>query len=100
MHWVLFLLAAGCFIVVLYATSTVLLFIALLAMLLFMFAGIITLASARIQGQSRNEAHILSPEDLRALRNKAQAGNAVSAGRHPPGTAPAPPAGTVGEPQP
>lgn len=80
MHWVLFLLAAGCFIVVIYATSTVLLFFALLATLILMFAGIITLASARIQGQSRNEVHILSPEELRALRNKSRSGDTASAG--------------------
>ena len=72
MPWVFFLLAGGSFFIVLHAESGWLLGIMLLATLGFMLAGVLALASARINRNSRNEVHILSPEELRALRRAAQ----------------------------
>lgn len=71
MPWIFFLLAAGCFFIVLNAQSALLLGIALIATLALMLAGVLSLASSRINSGSRNEVHILSPEELRALRNAA-----------------------------
>lgn len=79
MPWIFFLLAAGCFFIVLNAQSALLLGIALIATLALMLAGVLSLASARINSGSRNEVHILSPEELRALRDSAS-NQAASAG--------------------
>lgn len=85
MPWIFFLLAAGCFFIALNAQSALLLGIALIATLALMLAGVLSLASSRINSGSRNEVHILSPEELRALRNAANthtasANNADSGG--------------------
>lgn len=75
MPWIYFLLAAGCFVIVLNAESALLLGLTLLAMLGLMLAGVLALASARINSRARNEAQILSSTELRALRERAAAGN-------------------------
>lgn len=80
MPWIFFLLAAGCFIIVLNAQSALLLGLALLAMLGLMLAGVLSLASSRINSRSRSEAHILTPDELRALRNRAHRQGSADSG--------------------
>lgn len=70
MHWILFSLAVGCFLIVLNSTSALLVGLTLLLGLALILAGVIAMASARIQGQARSEARILSADELRALRER------------------------------
>lgn len=73
MPWVLLLLAVACFLVPYFTTSFALGALCLVLALLFFVAGVMTLISSRIGENTRNAAQILGPDELRALRARAEA---------------------------
>jgi hypothetical protein len=86
MAWFLMLLAVGCLLVPFVTKSFALGVLCLMLSLVFLVAGAMMLLSARITSASR-KAENLSPEELRVLREQAQAKRASSAGT-PSGTTP------------
>ncbi|MFY2764019.1 hypothetical protein [Arenimonas sp. MALMAid1274] len=86
MHW-LYLLASllclGLAMIRTLPTIGVLIFLA--GSLAFMVAWILGWMSSRISSQSRDVSHIMSPEELRRLREQAEARK--NAGRPPEGNA-------------
>lgn len=85
MPWVLLLLAVACFLVPYFTTSVGLGALCLILALVFFVAGVMALISSRIGDSSRNSAQILTPDELRALRERAEAQ------RQPAGTPADPP---------
>jgi hypothetical protein len=73
MRWLFFLLSAVCFAVAFRTYSVGLAALCLLLALLLLVAGVLALASHRIQARARDEVHIASPEELRRLREQAAA---------------------------
>ena len=73
MAWILLLLAVACFLVPFFTVSFALGALCLLAALVLIVVALLLLLSARVGGATRN-APILSAEELRALREQAQAG--------------------------
>ena len=69
----LLLLAFGAFWAALTATSPVVTILALLAGLVLFLGFVLKLASDRIGSRSRDEALMLDPEELRRLREQAEA---------------------------
>ena len=78
MAWFLMLLAVGCLLVPFVTKSFALGVLCLMLSLVFLVAGAMMLLSARITSASR-KAEILSPEELRVLREQAQAKRASNA---------------------
>ena len=78
MAWFLMLLAVGCFLVLFVTKSFALGVLCLLLSLLFLVAATMMLLSARIASATRN-VDILSAEELRVLRDEAQAKRTASA---------------------
>jgi hypothetical protein len=72
MAWILLLLAIGCFLVTFVTKSFAFGVLCMLLALVLVIAGTMLLLSARIGDTTRKPA-ILSPEELRALREQAQA---------------------------
>ena len=72
MPWILLLLAIACFVVPFLTTSVGLGTLCVVLALVFLLLGMMTLISSRMQYNSRNDAQILSPEELRALRERAE----------------------------
>ncbi|MFC5570824.1 hypothetical protein ACFPN1_12210 [Lysobacter yangpyeongensis] len=73
MAWLLLLLAFGALWAALTATSPVVTILALLAGLVLFLGFVLKLASDRIGSRSRDEALMLDPEELRRLREQAEA---------------------------
>lgn len=72
MRWLFFVFAAACFFIAFRTQSMGLAALCLLLALGLMFAGVFALASHRIQSRARNEISIVSPEELRRLREEAE----------------------------
>jgi len=72
MAWILLLLAIGCFLVTFVTKSFAFGILCLLLALVLMIAGTMLLLSGRI-GDTARKPTILSPEELRALREQAEA---------------------------
>lgn len=79
MPWILLLLAVACFVVPFLTTSVGLGFVCIVLALVFLVLGMLTLISSRMQHNSRNDAQILSPQELRVLRERAEAQKQVAA---------------------
>jgi len=78
MAWFLMLLAVGCFLVVFVTKSFALGILCLLLALVFLLAGAVMLLSARVTSATR-KIDVLSAEELRVLREQAQAKRAANA---------------------
>lgn len=85
MPWLLLLLALGAFAVGFTTTSQAVAVISLLAALLLLVGWIMGLLAQRIGNQSRDEAMLIDPQELRRLREQAEARRAAAnAGGEPP----------------
>lgn len=79
MPWILLLLSVISFGLTLTKNiPSVLTVILILAALGFMFAAILSFLSERLQSNSRDETKIISPEELRMMREQAAARKAAS----------------------
>lgn len=97
MPWVYLLLALAAFAVAFVATSPWLAVLASLVALGFLAAWVMGLFAQRVGSRSRDETQMLDPQELRRLREQAdarraaaagQAGEETAADRPPPGSAP------------
>lgn len=98
MPWVYLLLALAAFAVAFVATSPWLAILASLVALGFLGAWVMGLFAERVGSRSRDEAQMLDPQELRRLREQADARRAAAAAdagaepaaaeRTPPGTTP------------
>lgn len=73
MAWLFLLLAFGALWLAFTTSSTGILALALLAALILIIAFVLRLASDRIGSRSRDEHVMLDPEELRRLREQAEA---------------------------
>jgi len=73
MPWLFLLLALGAIVVAFTTTSVPLAAIALLLSLVFVVIGVMGLLAQRVGSQSRNEAMMVDPVELRRLREQAEA---------------------------
>ncbi len=91
MPWILLMLAVACFLVPFLTTSIGLGVLCVLLALLFFIAGVMSLISSRMHNNSRTSAQILTPEELRGMRERAEAQRRSAAlpdERNPPAGAP------------
>ncbi|MEP7098718.1 MAG: hypothetical protein ABI748_13745 [Dokdonella sp.] len=95
MPWILILLAAALFAVPFLTTSVGLGTLCLLASLLLFVIGVMWLIASRVEGQERNTAQILSPQELHAMRMQADAQRAGVGATH----SAAPPVAGVTDPR-
>jgi hypothetical protein len=72
MPWTLFALAFVCFALLCLTKNVVFGFICMVLSVLFLLAGVVKWLAMRIDSGSRNDARILTPEELRAWREQAQ----------------------------
>lgn len=84
MHWLYLLLAIGALIIAFKTASGVVLGLSLLAASGLMVAFVLKLAAARISSRSQNEQVMLDPEELRRLREQAEARKRAAAAGEPP----------------
>ncbi|MFZ5637977.1 MAG: hypothetical protein ACOY82_15455 [Pseudomonadota bacterium] len=73
MPWLLLLFAVGLFIAALGASSMAMVVLCVLASLGLSIAGIMGLLAQRVGGSSRSEAMMVDPQELRRLREQAEA---------------------------
>lgn len=73
MPWILFLLALAALAVAFITTSIALLMLCLIAAFGFTVGGIMHLFAQRVSSRSRDETLMLDPEELRRLREQAEA---------------------------
>jgi hypothetical protein len=73
MAWILSLLSLLSFMLLCFTKSVALGFISMLMTVGFMLAAIVVIFSSRVEGASRDSGHLLTPEELREYREKAQA---------------------------
>jgi hypothetical protein len=78
MVWLYLLLAIVAFVIALKTASIALSILCLLAALGFVVAAVMGLLAQRIGSQSRDESMILDPQELRRLREQAEARRAGS----------------------
>lgn len=79
MPWILLLLSVISFSLTLTKNMpSILTVILILAALGFMFAAILSFLSERLQSSSRDESKIISPEELRMMREQAAARKAAA----------------------
>lgn len=79
MPWLLLLFAVGLFIAALGASSMTMVVLCVLASLGLSIAGIMGLLAQRVGGSSRSEAMMVDPQELRRLREQAEARRNASA---------------------
>ena len=82
MAWLFLLLALGALWVAFTASSPVLLVVALLMALVLLMAFVLKLASDRIGSRARDEQLMLDPEELRRLREQAEARKLAAAAQN------------------
>ena len=87
MPWLYLLLAIAALAVAFKATSMALAVICLLAALGLLVAWVMTLLAQRVGNRSRDESTMLDPQELRRLREQAEARRAMAA---PPPSEPPP----------
>ena len=87
MRWLFFVFSAVCFLIAFRTYSVGLAALCLLLALGLLLAGVLAMASHRVQARARDEIHIVSPEELRRLREQAGQPRATA-----PGMTPMPPA--------
>ncbi|PZO71539.1 MAG: hypothetical protein DI640_14290 [Sphingomonas taxi] len=79
MPWLFLLLALGALVLAFSTTSVPLAAIALLLALVFIVIGVLGLLAQRVGNQSRSEAMMVDPAELRRLREQAEARRAAGA---------------------
>ena len=79
MRWLWFVFSFACFAVVFKTHSMGLAALALLVGLGLLLMGTLALASSRIESRGRNEASMMSPEDLRLMREQIERRKAAEA---------------------
>ncbi len=84
MIWLFLLLAVAAFAVALKSTSVALSVVCLLAALGFIIAFVMGLLARRIGSQSRDEGMLIDPQELRRLREQAEARRAAAGSNDPP----------------
>lgn len=84
MHWLFLLLALGALWVAFTSTATTVLVVGLLAALGLFLAFVLRLAAERIGSRSRDDQLMLDPEELRRLREQAEARKLAAAQNEPP----------------
>ena len=78
MPWILLLIAAACFgFTLMKGLPTILTVIFILAALGFMFASILSFMAARLESSRRDDSKMISPEELRMMREQAAARKAA-----------------------
>ena len=93
MPWLFLLLALGAVVIAFTTTSVPLAAIALVLSLVFVVIGVLGLLAQRVGNQSRSEAMMVDPAELRRLREQADARRATAASpvddpARPPSTGP------------
>ncbi|SFL10098.1 hypothetical protein [Lysobacter sp. cf310] len=83
MYWLFLLLALAALVIAFKASSGLLLVVSLLASLGFFIAWILGLLAARIGSSSRDEGLMLDPNELRRLREQAEARKLAAASQQP-----------------
>ena len=78
MPWLLFLLAVAALVVAFLTTSVALLLLCLLAAFVLTLAGVMQLLARRVASRSRNEGLMLDPDELRRMREQAEARRQVA----------------------
>lgn len=73
MPWLFLFLAVAALAVAFKTTSVALLMLCLLAAFVLILAWVLTLLGQRVDSRSRGEAMMLDPEELRRLREQAEA---------------------------
>lgn len=84
MSWLFLILAVAALAVAFKTTSVALLMICLLAAFALSVAWVLTLLGQRVDSRSRNEAMMLDPEELRRLREQAEARRLTAAAQNDP----------------
>lgn len=78
MPWILLLIAAACFgLTLMKGLPTILTVIFILAALGFMFASILSFLASRLESSRRDDSKMISPEELRMMREQAAARKAA-----------------------
>ncbi len=77
MHWILWGIAAAAFAGAVFAPSPALLGVALTVGFVTLFAGFVSMVSARIAERSRPEAMLLTDADVNALRKSVREARAA-----------------------
>ncbi|HPF72040.1 MAG: hypothetical protein H7A20_07855 [Rhodanobacteraceae bacterium] len=72
MRWLYFILAIVCFALLLKVQSLGFATILLIAMLVFMLAGVLSLVAARVDGRSRDQGQIVDVATLTQIRQQAE----------------------------
>jgi Mg2+/Co2+ transporter CorB len=78
MPWLFLLLALAAFAVAFKSSSMVLAVVSLLAALGFILAWVLGLLAQRVGSQSRDDSQMLDPQELRRLREQAEARRAAT----------------------
>lgn len=89
MPWLFLLLALAAFAVAFNTSSMALAVVCLLAALGLMVAWVMGLLAQRVGSQSRDDSQMLDPQELRRLREQAEARRAAAAEASPPPETPA-----------
>lgn len=84
MPWILFLLALAALAVAFKTTSVALLLVCLIVALALTLSGVMQLFAQRISSRSRDETLMVDPEELRRLREQADARKVAAAQAEPP----------------
>ena len=84
MPWIYLLLAVAALVVAFKTTSLALLGLCLLAALGLLVACMLGLLAQRVGSRSRDEALLLDPQELRRLREQAEARRSAAASAEPP----------------
>lgn len=84
MYWLYSLLAVAAFAVAFRTTSPALMIVSLIAGLGLMLAWMFGLLAQRVGSRSRDEVLLLDPEELRRLREQAEARKLAGASVEPP----------------
>lgn len=85
MPWLLLLIAVGLFLVALNATSMAVVILCVLASLGLSAFAIMALLAQRVGNSARSETMLIDPQELRRLRELAEAKRAEAAGTPAPG---------------
>ncbi len=84
MPWLFLILAAAALAVAFKTTSVALLMVCLLTAFALILAWALTLLGQRVGRRSRNEAIMLDPEELRRLREQAEARKLAASSQNEP----------------
>lgn len=84
MPWLFLILAVAALAVAFNTTSVALLMVCLLAAFVLILAWVLILLGQRVESRSRNEAMMLDPEELRRLREQAEARKLAAATQQDP----------------